>query len=177
MAYFKSPKDYGRARDDRGGDRGGDRGDREMFTATCANCNKSCEVPFRPNGQKPVYCKDCFGTMKGADERGGDRGGSDRGGFAPRGDSRPSYNAPRAEAAAPSASNAQMEKLTAKVDALAKSLDYLVTLVKGSGVSASTPVARTEPKTVAPVIIAIGAKKVSPRKAPAAKKVAKKGKK
>jgi CxxC-x17-CxxC domain-containing protein len=37
-----------------------------MFSATCATCNKQCEVPFRPNGSKPVYCKDCFGKKKGA---------------------------------------------------------------------------------------------------------------
>ncbi len=31
-----------------------------MHRATCAKCNKSCEVPFRPNGSRPVYCSDCF---------------------------------------------------------------------------------------------------------------------
>ena len=50
----------------RGSDRGGDRGFRdggraEMFEAVCSDCGKNCEVPFRPNGQKPVYCKECFG--------------------------------------------------------------------------------------------------------------------
>lgn len=46
-----------------GGDRGNDR-DRQMFKATCGNCGKSCEVPFRPTGEKPVYCNDCFGKMR-----------------------------------------------------------------------------------------------------------------
>ena len=32
----------------------------EMFKATCASCGKSCEVPFKPTGQRPVYCRDCF---------------------------------------------------------------------------------------------------------------------
>ncbi len=41
-----------------GGNRNG--GQTQMFSATCAQCQKSCEVPFRPNGEKPVYCKDCF---------------------------------------------------------------------------------------------------------------------
>lgn len=36
----------------------------EMHQATCAECGKSCEVPFRPNGQRPVYCRDCFGGAK-----------------------------------------------------------------------------------------------------------------
>lgn len=34
-----------------------------MHTATCSNCGKTCEVPFRPNGSKPVYCNDCFKTF------------------------------------------------------------------------------------------------------------------
>jgi CxxC-x17-CxxC domain-containing protein len=31
-----------------------------MHSAICASCKKTCEVPFRPNGDKPVYCRDCF---------------------------------------------------------------------------------------------------------------------
>lgn len=32
----------------------------ESFDATCSGCNARCEVPFRPNGKKPVYCRNCF---------------------------------------------------------------------------------------------------------------------
>ncbi|HEV7449098.1 MAG TPA: CxxC-x17-CxxC domain-containing protein [Candidatus Paceibacterota bacterium] len=32
----------------------------EMHQATCVRCKKFCEVPFKPNGKKPVYCRDCF---------------------------------------------------------------------------------------------------------------------
>lgn len=32
----------------------------EMHTAICDRCGKRCEVPFRPRGNKPVYCSDCF---------------------------------------------------------------------------------------------------------------------
>ena len=35
-----------------------------MFPAICSNCGKSCEVPFRPNGKKPVLCSDCFGRKR-----------------------------------------------------------------------------------------------------------------
>lgn len=35
-------------------------GPTELFKATCSKCNNGCEVPFRPNGKKPVFCKDCF---------------------------------------------------------------------------------------------------------------------
>ena len=50
-----------------GGDRGGRSGGRsdrqeiaQKFDAVCSACGKACQVPFRPNGKKPVYCKDCF---------------------------------------------------------------------------------------------------------------------
>jgi len=48
-----------------GGGYGRDRGPREMFTATCSNCGKDAQVPFRPTSGKPVYCSDCFRTMRG----------------------------------------------------------------------------------------------------------------
>jgi CxxC-x17-CxxC domain-containing protein len=38
---------------------------REMFDATCSNCGKEARVPFRPTNGKPVYCSDCFRTMRG----------------------------------------------------------------------------------------------------------------
>lgn len=77
-----------------GGNRGGfSGGDREMFQATCASCGKSCEVPFRPTGSKPVYCNDCFKKNDTGGERreyGGERRDESR-------DSRPSrdFSAPR----------------------------------------------------------------------------------
>ena len=41
-----------------GGGYGG--GEREMHPAVCAQCGKDTEVPFRPSGDRPVYCSDCF---------------------------------------------------------------------------------------------------------------------
>ncbi|HBS58907.1 MAG TPA: zinc-binding protein [Firmicutes bacterium] len=38
----------------------GNRAQREMFTAVCASCGVETQVPFKPNGLKPVYCRDCF---------------------------------------------------------------------------------------------------------------------
>ena len=59
----------------RGGFGGGrDRGPITMHQAICAQCGKSCEVPFRPTGDKPVYCNACFGGRKEVrSDRGGDR--------------------------------------------------------------------------------------------------------
>jgi len=48
-----------------GGFRGGHgRGPREEHEATCAECGKKCTVPFKPSGDKPVYCRDCFQKKK-----------------------------------------------------------------------------------------------------------------
>ena len=32
----------------------------ERHTVTCDSCHQRCEVPFKPTGNKPVYCSDCF---------------------------------------------------------------------------------------------------------------------
>jgi len=40
------------------------RGDREMFTATCGDCGKECQIPFRPRENRPVYCNECFSDHK-----------------------------------------------------------------------------------------------------------------
>jgi CxxC-x17-CxxC domain-containing protein len=47
-----------------GGYGGSGRGPREMFSATCSNCGKEAQVPFRPTSGKPVYCADCFATQR-----------------------------------------------------------------------------------------------------------------
>lgn len=46
-------------------DRGGDRRSFErkpvtMHDATCSKCGKECQVPFKPTGEKPILCNDCF---------------------------------------------------------------------------------------------------------------------
>ena len=33
-----------------------------MHRATCSECGKECELPFRPTGNKPVFCSNCFGN-------------------------------------------------------------------------------------------------------------------
>lgn len=39
---------------------------REMHKTICAGCNTECEVPFKPSGERPVYCRDCFAKNKPA---------------------------------------------------------------------------------------------------------------
>ena len=53
------PKKYGNT--SRGGYGDRDYGDRPtMHKTTCSTCGDSCEVPFKPSGQKPIYCRQCF---------------------------------------------------------------------------------------------------------------------
>jgi len=61
--FNRNSKNRGKRGDfNKRGSFGADR-DRErpqMHETTCSACGKRCEVPFRPTGQKPVYCNDCF---------------------------------------------------------------------------------------------------------------------
>jgi CxxC-x17-CxxC domain-containing protein len=69
--YSAGGSSYGGGGSSYGGGSGGgygggrDRGPREMFAATCSNCGREAQVPFRPTSGKPVYCSDCFRSMRG----------------------------------------------------------------------------------------------------------------
>ena len=52
--------------------------DREMHKATCSDCGKECEVPFKPTQGKPVRCQDCFRKNKPQRSFGGRDGGNNR---------------------------------------------------------------------------------------------------
>jgi CxxC-x17-CxxC domain-containing protein len=149
MKNFNGERREGNGGGYRGNDRGGDRGgfakkpwdnDRptQMFKATCAECGKSCDVPFRPTGEKPVYCNDCFSKKRdGADTRGGSRdygapksydnsfekrGFNDR--FAPRADARPAYTDKPAYKPAPDNSKALTE-ISMKLDRLITAMEKM----------------------------------------------------
>jgi len=47
-----------------GGYGGGGYRQRQMHPAVCASCGKDCEVPFEPRNGRPVYCSDCYATVK-----------------------------------------------------------------------------------------------------------------
>ncbi len=52
--------------------------DRHMHEAICDKCGKKCQVPFKPTGEKPIFCSDCFSTEDRRSDRRGDRRGRDR---------------------------------------------------------------------------------------------------
>ena len=51
-------------------------GERQMYPAVCAQCGKETEVPFKPTGDRPVYCSDCYQQQRGgSSSRGSSYGG------------------------------------------------------------------------------------------------------
>lgn len=40
-----------------------------MHQATCSECGQSCEIPFRPTGDRPVFCSKCFDKQGGGGDR------------------------------------------------------------------------------------------------------------
>ncbi len=96
-----------------------------LHDATCASCGKTCQVPFMPNGRKPVYCRECFIPKGDAGERSErpSRGTPDRSkgkpDFAPR---RPyPQAAERTQSGDPIAR--QLSDISAKLDKLMRILD------------------------------------------------------
>lgn len=65
------------------GGRGDDResGPKQLFDATCTECNRDCQVPFRPYSGNPVFCSNCFKKQEGGRGAAGPRKsfGSDAG--------------------------------------------------------------------------------------------------
>jgi len=39
--------------------------DKEMHKATCAECGKEREVPFKPNSSRPMHCRECYAKTTG----------------------------------------------------------------------------------------------------------------
>lgn len=153
-----------RGRDDR------DEGRPQMFSAKCADCGNSCEVPFRPSGDRPVYCNNCFG----------DKRESPRNDFARR-------EAPRFEqrsaafvpAAKPQAEDKRIDELKRQLDGLHKKVDSLVHMMEVAAAAkteVSKPEVKEEKKQEKPAVVketkVVKAVKAAPAKAE--KKVAKK---
>ncbi|AKB44153.1 MAG TPA: hypothetical protein PKJ75_02055 [Methanosarcina vacuolata] len=44
----------------RDSNRGGFGGPREMYTAICSDCGAETQVPFKPDPDRPVYCRECL---------------------------------------------------------------------------------------------------------------------
>ncbi|MCH7896906.1 MAG: zinc-ribbon domain containing protein [candidate division NC10 bacterium] len=54
-----------RVRRSYGGSDSSNSGPREMHSVVCAECGKDAPVPFKPRGDRPVYCSDCYSRQGG----------------------------------------------------------------------------------------------------------------
>lgn len=150
-----------------GGGRGGDRGPVTMHKAVCDECHKSCEVPFRPSGDKPIYCNECFSSKKGNDDRGPRKDfGGDRG---PRREfnDKPAFTKP---AGAPIQDDIkkQLSEMNSKLDRLINSIDkFTQSKVEVKPVVKATPIAKVVAKKVE---VKSPTKKVTAKKVVAKKK-------
>ncbi len=67
--YTNDPKRCPSCREARKAERYGNSGynsksRRQMFPVVCAQCGKDTEVPFEPRDGSPVYCRDCYNTVR-----------------------------------------------------------------------------------------------------------------
>ena len=130
-----------RSRDRRDSSRGnfGDRDSRRplLHDAVCDECGKDCRVPFKPSGEKPVYCSDCF-EKKGGRDSNRARGRKDysRRSFGGRDSRRPLQS---------NISDRGISQLTEKIGVLNTKLDTIISLLSSAGKKKSDSVkSRTE---------------------------------
>jgi len=67
--YTNEPKRCPDCREARKSSRGGGSGTRlghvrQMYQAVCSQCGKQAEIPFEPREDRPVYCSDCYSSIK-----------------------------------------------------------------------------------------------------------------
>ena len=150
----------------RGFSRGGGGRDRDtrppqMFSATCAECQKVCEVPLRPTGDKRLYCPDCFSNKRG----------SPQGDFNRSSSSRPAHDFPKRDRdfsrspsfdRKPAVADKRIDELKIQVETISKKLDALTEMVRGFAITSSPKVAKAKPDSEKPTKKAI--KKVAKAK-------------
>lgn len=69
MANFNRDNRDSNKRDFRRRGPGGRGMDKQMHKTTCTACGNECEVPFKPTGDRPVFCNNCFGKRGPAQPR------------------------------------------------------------------------------------------------------------
>jgi len=148
---FKSDGNRGFSRPSFGDRDRRDRGPVIMHKATCAGCGEACEVPFRPSGDKPVYCNTCFRNTQDSSERAPKRDfgrpSFARGGF-DRGTDRRSGGEDTKH---------QFEVISNKLDQLTLSINRLVDIMadnKSGSKTESKPVSVTKKETIKKSVVA-----------------------
>lgn len=57
---------FGGRDNNRSFNRGGNSGRPTMHKAICSECKAECEIPFRPTGDRPIFCSTCFEKQGGS---------------------------------------------------------------------------------------------------------------
>ncbi|MBY0537794.1 hypothetical protein K2P47_00155 [Patescibacteria group bacterium] len=167
-----------------------DKKDVTLYAATCTTCGKSCEVPFRPDGKKPVLCRDCFAAKNESPTN----MSAHRDRFTPNEMVGRKFEQP---AGARPTVSPDYQLLVKQLAVVEDKVNQILTLIKASErlVEAlpvvgqkpvsdgdteaedvlATPTKLRKPKKVTPAIKKAAAKKKVAKKAAVAKKIAKKG--
>jgi len=101
-----------------------DSGRPSLHNAVCDECGKDCQVPFRPSGDKPIYCSDCFKKKGGRDSNRSSRRDFRRRNFDNRGSGRSSRN---------SIGDRSISQLVEKIEILNTKLDTIINLLSSAG--------------------------------------------
>lgn len=134
----------------------------QLFSTTCTTCGKSCEVPFRPDGTKPVLCRDCFANKNAAPAQGGYNRGEQTS-FGGRQDRKPERNY---ESSRPVSNNVDLSAVTKQIAALEFKVTQILDLLKKSNESVVVE------NTSAATLPQVPTEKVNKTKKVVAKKVA-----
>jgi len=154
MAYFKKDggNKFGGGNSFRGGDknRGGfkERGNfnrssdferKEMFDTVCDECGKDCQVPFKPTGDRPVYCSNCFREREekgNNDDRGNRRFDNDRQPARRFEDSRPAER----NFEKPAVQSHEISKIMDQLTSMNSKIEKLLRLIESQSVKESAQV-------------------------------------
>jgi len=110
-----------------------------MYDAVCAECGKGCQVPFKPSGEKPVYCSDCFEKKGGRDSgRSRERRDFPRRSFDSRDSRRPEQS---------DINNRSNSQLVEKIEILNTKLGTIIDLLSSLGEEKPEPVAAETKKS------------------------------
>ena len=107
-------------------------GRQRMFPAVCDQCHKQCEVPFRPTGDKPIYCQDCFSRVKE--------------GKSPSFADRPAKNGSPAVTANPQPKDSRIDDLKRQMDVMNSKLDRLLKVMEPEAHDSGAMMVREQPK-------------------------------
>lgn len=100
-----------------------------MHDAVCDDCGRDCQVPFRPSGEKPVYCNDCFDKKGGRDSNRPMRRDSRRRSYG----GRDSGKSPQSNI-----NDRSISKLTEKIEILNAKLEKIINLLTSTGAGEPT---------------------------------------